>query len=376
MTKLFPFFLIIAAFGFFGCPYSANVPLSTGDSMSFDPRILGHWKSPYLTAEINGLWVSKNTKGQLIAIEYSMENGKIKYDKDTLLFTPTKVGDIFFIDQKSDTANLWTAHPYFFSMGGNVLSTYSLNDTMVGKDRKFASTAEYRDYVSANIYRPGFLENPDVMMRVTDGELRGEYVDLMVTDSVLMHISKIAYSVRVSEDEILGKPENEAQKSIRKNERRIKRHLSGLKLDSIYVDDDHGFTIKQFCLTAKNQVNLEHQKNAIKRAKNVAIEPIAVFYQECYDSLSPKIDGLIKTIAIEMASGEFKNIKNAEIVVALDPFDEHAESLRENQLHHAMIIGNHLMKSYQTIYNPDDFTFDAHQHAYWKVGICRIHLNK
>ena len=374
MTKLFPFFLIIAAFGFFGCPYSANVPLSTGDSMSFDPRILGHWKSPYLTAEINGLWVSKSSKGQLIAIEYSVENGKIKYDKDTLLFTPTKVGDVFFIDQKSDTANLWTAHPYFFSLGGNVLSTYSLNDTIIGKDRKFASTAEYRNYVAANIYRPGFLENPDVMMRATDGELRGEYVDLMVTDSILMHIDKIAYSLRVSEDEILRKPGPEAQKNIRKNERRIKRSISGLKIDSVYTDNDHGYSIKQYCLTAKNPANLDFQKNAFRKVKNVAIEPIAVFYQECYDSLSPKLNARIAALATEMASGEFKNIQKAEIVVALDPFDEHAESLKENQLHHAMTIGNHLMKSYQTIYNPEEFTFDAHQHSYWKVGICRVYL--
>lgn len=374
MTKLFPFFLIIAAFGFFGCPYSANVPLSTGDSMSFDPRILGHWKSPYLTAEVNGLWVSKNNRGQLIAIEYSVENGKIKYDKDTLLFTPTKVGDVFFIDQKSDTANLWTAHPYFFSMGGNVLSTYSLNDTIIGKDRKFASTAEYRDYVAANIYRPGFLENPDVMMRVTDGELRGEYVDLMVTDSVIMHISKIAYAVRVSESEILGKPENEAQKNIRKNERRIKRHLAGLKLDSIYIDDDHGFTIKQFCLTAKNPTNLEYQKKAIRGIKNVAIEPMAVFYTETTENLSSMIDNELKTDAAEMASGEFKNIKGAEIVIALDPFDERSEALQERQLAHAMQIGTYFLGSYQTVYDVEDFTFGGKDQWFWKVGICRIHL--
>jgi hypothetical protein len=377
MLKFTPHFvLILAAFVFSACPYSANVPLSTPDTMSFDPRILGHWKSPYLTAEINGIRIAKNEKGQLIANEFSREKGTIKYDKDTLIFSPTRLEGLYFIDQKSDTAALWTAHPYFFSLDGNVLSTYSLNDTLIGKDRKFASSTEYREFVAHNIFRPRFMENPDVMMRVTEGELRGDYIDLMVTDTSTMHLQQIAYAVRVSDAPYLSESSNgkSLQKNIRKIERRIKQQANNLRLDSISGSNDHGFEINQFCFTAKSNTMLEYQKKHLKSIKNVAVDPISFQYSESMKDLSPILDSRMAAMAGEMAKVEFPDIKQVEQVVSLDAFDERAELLRENTLEHAMKISTCFMEPYQTIYDWDHFVFSGRDQPYWKIAIYRVWL--
>jgi hypothetical protein len=374
MLKFVPLCLIlIAAFIFSGCPYSANVPLATSDNLEFDARIIGFWKSPYLTAQINGLRIARTAKGQLMATEYSVENGTIKYDKDTLYFTPTRVNDVYFLDQKSDTANLWAAHPYFFSMGGNVISTYSLNDTIIGKTTKFPTTAAYREYVARHIYTPGFLENPDVMMRVTEGELKGAYIDVMVTDSVTMHLRKMAYSVRVSESAIYQKG-NSPEKNIRKTERKIKHKTAQLRTDSVYLDEDNGFKIKQFCFTATDPATLNIQKAALKQLKNIAVEPMVHHFDQSPENLSAVLDSRLALMATEMATNELGGYKRVEPVFAVDAYDEREESLREKSLTNAMRISQYLMAPFETIYDIDQLSMDGKDLRYWKNGVYRIWL--